>query len=267
MSSSGVFPNSTRFVTALTFVRRHVGPLVTNAFFGKIVAKLFADKIPHRGFKIDTSLASVTAATKASLFFRAYESSEYRFVRDYLPKDANVIELGGSLGVISCVIRRKIDANMQLVVVEADPLLAKAVQNNLAINGCDQDTTVKNVAVAYGMGDAIHFERGPNNVSGQIAKQAGVNTITVQATTLADIVRECGFEDFCLVCDIEGVEWMILEHEPELLAKAKMIIMEAHSHPDYGSDNDFVSRISETTGLKLIDRHGSTIVLIAKESH
>jgi len=92
-----------------THAKRFIGPLLANRWTGIIAARVLGDRIPHRGLIIDTSSPVVTPNIKAALLLQGYESGEYRFVRRYVPTDCDVIELGGSLGVISCTIRRRID--------------------------------------------------------------------------------------------------------------------------------------------------------------
>src|SRR3569623_274442 len=98
-----------RMTSLATHAKRFIGPLLANRWTGLVAARVLRDRIPHRGLTIDTSSPVVTPEIKAALRMRVYESSEYRFVRRYVPTDCDVIELGGSLGVISCTIRRRID--------------------------------------------------------------------------------------------------------------------------------------------------------------
>jgi len=76
-----------------------------------------------------------------------------------------VIELGGSIGVISCLIRRHIDEDRKLIVVEADPRLVPALQANLDANGCSADVTVLGGAISYGGTDKVEFAVGATSVS------------------------------------------------------------------------------------------------------
>lgn len=248
-----------------THVKRFVGPIIANRWTGIIAARVLGNRIPHRGLTIDTSSPVVDAETKAALLVNGYESAEYRFVQRYLPSDCDVLELGGSLGVISCTIRRRIAADRRQFVVEADPRLAKVLRQNLALNDCARGVEVVEVAISYGAGDTVKFALGERSDSGRIAADAdGLPTIEVPAVTLAQLIERHDLTDFALVCDIEGVEWRIVEHDLDALATARVIVMETHGTPDHGSHDDLVAAILATGRFALLDRYGPVVVLEPK---
>jgi FkbM family methyltransferase len=245
-----------------THVKRFVGPIIANRWTGIVAARVLGNRIPHRGLTIDTSSPVVDAETKAALLVNGYESAEYRFVQRYLPADCDVIELGGSLGAISCTIRRRIAADRRQFVVEADPRLAIVLRRNLAINDCARGVEVIEAAISYGGGDTVQFALGERSDSGRIAADAGgLPTIEVPAVTLAQLIDRHDLIDFALVCDIEGVEWRIVEHDLEALAKARVIVMETHGIPEHGSHDDLIAAILATGRFTLLDRYGPVVVL------
>jgi FkbM family methyltransferase len=249
-----------------THAKRFVGPLLANRWTGLIAARVLNNRIPHRGLTIDTSSPVVTPEIKAALLLQGYESGEYRFVRKYIPIDCDVIELGGSLGVISCTIRRRIAADRRQFVVEADPRLAAALRCNLEINGCAAGVEVIEAAISYDGGDTVSFALGESSVSGRIAADAGsLPTIEVPAVTLGQLIERHGLTDFALVSDIEGVEWRILKNDLDALACARMIVMETHDSPDNGTYEDLISALTATGRFDLIDRHGPVVVLQPKD--
>ncbi|HEX4695913.1 FkbM family methyltransferase [Sphingomonas sp.] len=245
-----------------THAKRFIGPLLANRWTGIVAARVLRDRIPHRGLTIDTSSPVVTPEIKAALLMRGYESSEYRFVRQYIPTDCDVIELGGSLGVISCTIRRRIDPARRQFIVEADPRLAKALRRNLAINHCDNNVEVIETAISYDPGETVSFALGESSVSGRIAADGGsLPTIEVPACTLGQLIKRHGLTNFALVSDIEGVEWRILQHDLDALARARMIVMETHKFSPYGTYDDLIAALLATGRFSLRDRHGPVIVL------
>jgi FkbM family methyltransferase len=182
-----------------------------------------------------------------------------------VPTDCDVIELGGSLGVISCTIRRRIDPARRQFIVEADPRLAKALRRNLAINHCDANVDVIEAAISYDPGDTVSFALGESSVSGRVAADAGsLPTIEVPACTLSQLIERHNLTDFALVSDIEGVEWRILKNDLEALASARMIVMETHDSPGNGSYEDLIVALQATGRFDLIDRHGPVVVLKPK---
>jgi len=245
-----------------TRLNRIIGPLLANAWTGAIAARLLRNRIPHRGFTIDTSNPVVSAKIKAALLIGAYESGEYRFIRKHLPKNADVLELGGSLGVISCTIRRHIDPARKLVIVEADPRLAASLRENLEINGCAGNAEVIQVAISYDDSKTVSFALGESSVSGRLAADAPhLPTIEVTAQTLSGIVEAHGLTDFCLVSDIEGIEWRMLRNDLDCLSRARLIIMETHDSTGFGGYEDLIAELLATGRFTLIDRHGPVIAL------
>lgn len=248
-----------------THAKRFIGPLLANRWTGLVAARVLRDRIPHRGLTIDTSSPVVTPEIKAALLMRGYESSEYRFVRRYVPTDCDVIELGGSLGVISCTIRRRIDPARRQFIVEADPRLAQALRRNLAINGCAHNVEVIEQAISYAGGDTVSFALGETSVSGRIAADdRSLQTIEVPACTLGQLVERHRLTDFALVSDIEGVEWRMLQNDLDALASARMIVMETHKNSGDGSYEDLIAALLGTGRFDLVDRHGPVVVLKPK---
>ena len=59
--------------------------------------------------------------------------------------------------------------------------------------------------------------------------QKSDHSVPVKATNLQSILEENGIERFTLICDIEGSEVQLLEHEGALIGKrAATIIIEMH---------------------------------------
>ena len=86
-------------------------------------------------------------------------------------------------------------------------------------------------------------------------------TIEVPAVTLAQLIDRHRLTDFALVCDIEGVEWRIVEHDLDALAKARIIVMETHGIPDHGGHDDLIATIVATGRFTLLDQYGPVVVL------
>ena len=102
-------------------VRQFIRALAVNKVTGEIIGKLFQEKIPHRGCRIDTSAKRMDATDKAALFFHFYERSEIDQTIAYLDNNYDVIELGGSIGANSTQIVRRVINTAKVIIVEADP--------------------------------------------------------------------------------------------------------------------------------------------------
>jgi FkbM family methyltransferase len=249
-------------VSAITRLKQIVGPIIANPLTGRIAGWVFRNRIPHRGLTVDTSSHLVRDEIKAALLVHGYESSEYRFVRKYLPRDADVIELGGSLGIISCTICRHLDAAHRLVTVEADPRLAKILARNLGLNDCTAKAKIEGGAIYYGDGDRVEFGLGESSVAGRIGTHAQhLEKISVPALTLQSILSREGFTRYSIVSDIEGIEWQVLESDRAALLGAEIIVLETHDGPEGQPWSDLVARLRTDPEFEVLDQHGSVVVL------
>lgn len=236
-------------------IKNAVARVLFSHAVGGLIGSLFRDRIPHRGLRIDTSSPRVSRRVKAGLLLGSYESAEVRFVKRYLPEDADVLELGGSIGVVTCLIRRKIKPDRKVVTVEADPVLAKILRNNMRLNDCS-DVEVVEAAIDYG-GSEVSFAVGESAEQGRVGGRGRM--ITVPTTNLSSLTAAYGFADFCIVSDIEGAEWNVLEYEKDVLENARLIIIETHYVPEHGEAAAFATALSNT--FELVDRYGPVLVL------
>jgi FkbM family methyltransferase len=243
--------------------RRTFGPLIIRGSVGDFAARLFGNRLPHRGLRVDVSSKLVSPVTKAAILLRAYESGEIRFMNRYLPRERDVVELGGSLGVMSCLIRRKIAPECRLLVVEADPRIAEILRSNLRLNRCEQGTTVENVAICDGEVESISFALGVRSDSGRLAsgRRASEETVTISAMSLKRLLDRHGIESYSLVSDIEGAEWSLWRNQREALLKAEVIILETHDNPEFGSYQDLITEMAGDPAFEIVDRYGPVVVL------
>jgi len=171
------------------------------------------------------------------LLMNEYEREEREAVKRFLDPSLPVIELGGSLGVVSCVINRRLRQPERHVVVEADPNLVPKLKANRELNACKFE--ILNCALAYD-GDEVVFATTHDTRGGGVYVK-GTGQITVKTVTLDKLARERGFTRFTLVCDIEGSEVDMVAREKDLLAAAvDTLILETHPK---------VSGVAQTTSM------------------
>lgn len=171
------------------------------------------------------------AAVASALLRDKYEAEEMRMIRNHLPTDRPVIELGGSLGVVSAVIGDHLDAETRHLVVEANPYLQQICVENAHAPHKSQALELLQAAVSYG--DAtVKFQVAKNPHASGLKLRSGsdsLETVEVPATTLAALHDKLHRPDgFSLVCDIEGGEADMIEHDSATIAQAGVIIMELH---------------------------------------
>jgi len=151
-----------------------------------------------------------------------YELSERTSARIFLDQRLPVIELGSCIGVVSCITNRMLQHPDRHVVLEANPNIIETLRRNAARNrSC---FTIVNAALGY---DASPFFVSNHLIaSGTRAKGTPIN---VPKKTLRQIADEFQFDRFTLVCDIEGSEIDLVDHEGDLIAeRCPWVIMETH---------------------------------------
>lgn len=187
----------------------------------------------HKGIELDLSDEVISNKFRQAIRNKSdYEIQEYELVNDYLPTDCDVIELGGGIGFISCIISNIITQNSTHIVIEPTLELINIIERNMILNNC----MFKIINAAY----------APNSESVTLyrRKEAYENTTlqfddnddiilhkrdvrTIQLQTLVDTFNT---EDFTLVCDIEGQEKNLVTYEMDILEKyCDIIIMEIHN--------------------------------------
>lgn len=224
---------------------------------GIAIGKLFDERIPSRGLRIESR--ELAPEVKSQLLFGTYESAEIRAVRRHLRSDLDVIELGASIGVLSCHIRRKLATDRHLYCVEADPELVNSIERNLQANGLNWRITILNRAISKISG-AQNFIRGDTNLSGHATQLSPNGTTTVEGVTLRDLIAQFGIGEYALVCDIEGFEAELVAGEFEALRKCRQIIIELHQCEDRNSER-LIGQLRTSHGFSLQAQYGNVYVL------
>lgn len=246
-------------------IRRKVADTACHSIVGRLLSFMFADRIPARGIVVDTSDPLIVPSTKAQLFWGFYERAERRFIRRYLRKDRDVIELGASLGVASCFIRGVLPRSRKLVCVEAYPALVDVIRRNLETNSLLHNVTVRHEAIDYDASGRteVSMATGRDSLGGCVGED-GDGTQRAKTTTLSRIIEESGVEAFTLVSDIEGAEAGILLHDAEALRRCDQIIIELHHTVFEGRKfevEDLKQILIGEHGFTLRDQHGPVCVL------
>jgi FkbM family methyltransferase len=210
---------------------------------------------------VDISHPSVSDQVRASLFFGMYEGAERRAVRRFLDEGLPTIELGASIGVVTCLIAQRSPA---VVAVEADARLLPVAKHNLWLNGLDCVSLV-HAAVSYQAGNHARFLRGSDTTTGRMwAGEASGAGDYVPTVTLERLVNRFSFRRYALVCDIEGAEAALITHESqEVLDRCQSAILELHdTHYDGRAFTalQLGDIIGSRTGMRLVFSDGKVWV-------
>lgn len=175
-------------------------------------------------FSVDNPL--ITTREKALLYMGIHEAPEIRLTQRYLDVTLPLIELGGGIGVLSCIANRRLLRSRDHVVLEANPELIPTLEHNRGLNGCE--FRIVNAALAY---DGPETELTINSLAAsRVGATDGVQRrVRVAATTLAQVLQPSGFARINLIADIEGAEVDLVEREASLLGShVQALVLETH---------------------------------------
>lgn len=236
------------------FLRRlYRSQLINMEQMGTLVER-FGNIARWDGFTISLDNPLLPTRFKGTILLGWYEGDEREMIQKNLPDDGPVIELGASIGVVSCITNRRLLSPDQHVVVEASPELIPTLKKNRDSNGCQ--FAIVAAAIAYGS-DIIAFYPNSESLAGSIYAGNG-QKIEVPAKTLQAIAEDAGFCHFNLICDIEGSEIEMINHEIDFIREhVGLILMETHYFTPYGEEG--VNALLETlatNGFEIIDSKG-----------
>lgn len=231
--------------------------IVTHRSVGKGVALLTHNRIRQYGCLYATHAKEVIDPVKASLFWGLYEKEEANFISKYLSGKYPVIELGGSLGVISCVAGKKLQGK-KLIIVEANKSLIPVIEENLKLNGIF-DYVIEWGGI--GSGEQLYFLEGDRSYKGKVTTQFTPGCVPVKEIDLLSLLDRYNISSFSLISDIEGGENSFLFEHPEGLIHCKEMIIELHETNDKGNIISVSSQKAqiEKSGFKITDTMGTVI--------
>ncbi len=191
------------------------------------------------------------------LFCRGqYEREETEMVAKHLDSGADIVELGGGIGYLSCYIDSQLDGDSKQIVVEPNERLLPLIERNRSRNDAEFEIVNK----AY----SPHSDRLALEVSEQFWEASVAvsddphETVTVPGTDLSTLLEQYELSTVTLVVDIEGSEIDLIESELATLESAcNLLVIEFH--PTRTSENT-VERATErleTASFELVDQEGT----------
>jgi FkbM family methyltransferase len=241
-----------RYLWYLSMIR------INNRTVGRLV-ELSGNRIRIGALKFSVNSPGIDTAHKSTLFFGLYEIDERALVERWLPKDLPVVEFGGGLGVVACMANRIMDWPDRHVVVEANPYLLDLIATNRNLNRCSFQ--ILNRVLAYGA-ETAEFSLDSSFVGSRVGGSSG-STVSVPTTSLEGILNEAGYEQCSVVCDIEGAEIQLVEHEIDVIRrKVPFLLIELHPMT---VGQDAVDRMIESlqdAGYRVQEKSGQNVVLV-----
>jgi FkbM family methyltransferase len=187
-----------------------------------------------------------------------YEAPERDALKKYLDPELPVIELGACLGIVSCLTNRRLRQPEKHVVVEANPPLVPLLAENRERNSCS--FRIVHAALSYGA-DEINFKVNDNILASSLNGEAQ-RAVVVSTVTLKLLLDETGFERVTLICDIEGAELQLVEHELDVVReRVSMIIMELHDRMVGDEPTQQMLERLESVGFRMVSKDRDVVVL------
>ena len=196
--------------------------LISHQVAGRLV-ELGGNHVSIQGLTFSVDNPLISTRDKGRLDAGLHEAGEIGLARRMLLPELPVVELGGGIGVVSCLINRRLEHPDRHVVVEANPELIPTLEANRRLNHCQ--FRIRNVALAYGTPEAsLAIDSFAASRIGGSGRQ-----VVVPTATLATLLQDAAFERINLVVDIEGAEVDLVEHESALLRdRARTLLVETH---------------------------------------
>ena len=223
-----------------------------------MILLIFKKSIPDlrwRKFRFFIDEHLVSKKIIGMVFWGFYESAEIRFVENYLDSNLDVLELGGSIGILSSHIAAKLHPGKQLVTIEANPALLNSLETNISRHIANKVSyKVMNYAISY-VNSTVSLNIYKDNTTTATRVIAEDTGTPVNATTIRSIVRECNLNKYALVCDIEGSEIEIFLNEDKIFEQCTQLFIELHDTEYEGNFygvNDLKNLIQDRHGFRLI---------------
>ena len=143
------------------------------------------NRVTLEGLTFSVSNPLIKTREKGLIYLGLHESHEIALVHRHLGAGLPVIELGGGIGIVSCIINRKLAHPRNHIVLEANPDLIPTLETNRDINQCEFQ--IQTAALAYGRAEiTLAIDAfAASKVGGR-----GQRQVQVATTTLARLLQE-----------------------------------------------------------------------------
>lgn len=254
----------------LRSLKNFVARCLCNSVTGSILLTVFRGVIPcwrYGKVRIRCSYPFVRKDLAAGIFFGAYEGSEIRLAQRYVDNRYPIVELGGSLGVLSCHLGLILNTERDLIVVEANPEISTALKANLERNGIHR-FQIDNCGIGQ-THTPLYFDKGNSHITGFLTDCPRENCLTIPIKSLSQICRDHSLDHYVLVCDIEGSELDILLYDREALTGCELMIIETHATTRNGRhyESESIAQMIEDCGFERLEQQGVSYVFKRRLIH
>ncbi|MEI6322446.1 MAG: FkbM family methyltransferase [bacterium] len=186
-----------------------------------ILFTLFYREYRSDGFIFEIPKRLFPIPLRTGFFFDGYERAEREKIEALIHPEDSVIELGGAIGVISCVTNRILRNKTSHVVVEPHPEALPFLYRNRAHNHAEflviNSVISPNKIENFTFGDQLHNSRV------RMSDQA----IRITGITMGELNKKYG-PFSVLIMDIEGAEKFVVDADATTIASFRLVILELH---------------------------------------
>jgi FkbM family methyltransferase len=206
---------------------------------------LFLGRYRTEGMTFEIPKEHTDLAMRGKFTADTYELPERVLAKRYLPTTATVLELGGCIGVVSCVINRVLQQPCRHVVVEGNPSVIPALKRNRDLNGCA-------FQIVHGV---VTQSLRPRMSVGLVmdSNQLVNNGVEVPALSIECLEGKYTLRFDALVMDIEGGEYNVLHENSDRLASLSAAIIEFHPDLIGEARTAQLYRLMSDAGLRKVD--------------
>jgi FkbM family methyltransferase len=210
-----------RFVKSPTSYLKRAPLYVSGVYFDIFVRRYNACGCSFRLPKGHTSKYE-----RGHAYVHGYETAECLLAREFIPPGSTVLELGACIGVVSCLLNKRLSHPRRHVAVEANPFIIPYLEENRHANRCE--FLIENCIISDRSKVRFYVNQsmvlsGSQNPSGQMIECVG--------TRIEELERKHDLRFDFLVMDIEGAEYEVITNNLRYLKeRIRGIILE--KHPD-----------------------------------
>ncbi len=199
-------------------IKRFIGGILFDIFFRDY-------RLANLRFTIPYELTNKTF--RGRFLWRTYEEREIKYISKLLNPNSSVLELGGCIGVVTCLANSLLTDKRRYVVAEANPylipyLMINKNRNNLGFN-IENKVVSKDKKVRFFIHQLI--------VGGSQIRQTD-QSVSIPTTTIQQLEKKYKLKFDTLIMDIEGAEKKFIEEFQTDLEHFKTLFIEFHPFQD-----------------------------------
>jgi FkbM family methyltransferase len=189
----------------------------------------------------------------ASFWRDKCEAHERKLIKQFILPEDSVIEVGGCIGIISCITNRLLKTPSKHLVVEANPYMIPWLAKNQKLNG--SGFLVEHCAV--GRPPETTFYIHATGIMNGSCQNKSAHPIRLPSRSLQEFDERYGPFNV-LIMDVEGAELDVLQQSQHLMKTYRLVIIEFHPWIIGEEKIQLCRQILKNAGLKLSGSSGST---------